>query len=136
MDPRLDQFLGLLNHHRVALGGLAAAMTLGSMAGGYLKPNGLLEEPKAAQLISSTVRAAAAPEVVIVEPFPASTANRPWVAGTDALEADEPVPLIAAYDDAAHAAPVEADLPDSTPSVADYAVDAIDEAPAAIPPAA
>ena len=102
------------------------------MIGGYLRPNGLLEEPKAAQLISSTAQAEAAPEVVV--PFPASTANRPWVVGTDALKASEP-PLTASYDGPAESGPIiGAALADKAPPAVDSAIGAADEAPAARPP--
>lgn len=120
MDPRLDRILRALNRHRVALGGLVVVVTLGSMTGGYLRPNGLLEEPKAAQLMSSTAQAQAAPKIV-ADPFPANTTNRPWVVGTDALKASEP-PVSASYDDAAQSGPIGAALADGAPQTTDSAV--------------
>lgn len=134
MDDRLDQLLNSLNRHRVALGGLVVASALGSMAGGFLKPDGLLEEPMAAQLISSTTQTAALEPEMVVTQFPTNTSNRPWVAGTDALNADTLPRLPAAYDDLAYSEPMA--IPDSTPSVADHAVDAVDVAPMIGEPAA
>jgi len=129
MDPRLEQFLATLNHHRVAVGGFAIALMLGGMAGGALKPAGLLEEPMAAQLIAGPAQAANTPPLVLDE-FPTDSANRPWVAGTDIAKLTELPRLAAYYDDRSYeqtyaAAEAEMPLPDSTPSVADRAVDAV-----------
>lgn len=131
MDPRLEQFLATLNHHRVAVGGLAIAVMLGGMAGGALKPAGLLEEPMAAQLIAGPAQAANTPPPLVLEEFPADSANRPWVAGTDIAKMTELPRLAAYYDDRSYeqtyapAAEAAMPLPDSTPSVADRAVDAV-----------
>jgi hypothetical protein len=131
MDPRLEQFLLTLNHHRVALGGLAIALTLGVMTGGFLKPSGLLDEPMAAQLIAGQAQAANAPPPLVLEEFPANAANRPWVAGTDYARMTELPRLAVYYDDRsyeqtyARAMDEAMPLPDSTPSVADRAVDAV-----------
>ncbi len=132
MDPQLDQFLQTLNRHRVALGGVAAALTLGVMTGGFLKPAGLLDEPMAAQLIASEIQAGNEPAPLVLEPFPTNAANRPWVAGTDYAKLDDELPRLAAhYDDRSYeqtyAQTMEAamPLPDSTPSVDDRAVDAV-----------
>ena len=131
MDPRLENFLATLNHHRVAVGGLAIALMLGGMAGGLLKPAGLLEEPMAAQLIAGPAQAADAPPPLVLEAFPADAANRPWVAGSDAAKMTELPRLAAYYDDRSYeqtyapAADAAMPLPDSTPSVADRAVDAV-----------
>ncbi len=131
MDPRLEQFLLTLNHHRVALGGLAVALTLGSLTGDFLRPAGLLEEPMAAQLIAGPAQAANAPPPLVLEEFPTNAANRPWVVGTDYAKLDDELPRLAAYYDDrsyekayAHAVG-EMPLPSSTPSVADRAVDAV-----------
>jgi hypothetical protein len=131
MDPRLDQFLQTLNRHRVALGGLAVALTLGVMTGGFLKPAGLLE-PTAAQLIASPAQASNAPAPLVLEAFPTNTGKRPWVYGTDYAKLDSELPRIAAYYDdpsyeQSYAPTVDETmpLPDSTPSVADRAVDAV-----------
>lgn len=139
MDPRLDQFLATLNHHRVALGGLAIAMTLGVMTGDFLKPAGLLDEPMAAQLIASQAQAANTPAPLVLEPFPA---NRPWVAGTDDARMTELPRLAASYDDRsfeqtyAQAMDEAMPLPDTTPSVAGRAVDAVAIEPASEEPSA
>jgi hypothetical protein len=131
MDPRLESFLRTLKHHRVALGGLAIAVMLGSMTGGLLKPAGLLQEPMAAQLISGQPQAADAPPALVLEPFPTNAAGRPWVAGTDAAKMNELPRLAASYDDRSYeqtyARPIEEamPLPSSTPSAADRAVDAV-----------
>jgi hypothetical protein len=133
MDPRLEQFLATLNHHRVALGGLAVALTLGVMTGGALKPTELMAEPMAAQLIAGQAQDANAPPPLVLEPFPANTANRPWVTGTDYAKLDSELPRLAAYyDDRSYeqiyaqvADEAAMPLPSSTPSVADRAVDAV-----------
>jgi hypothetical protein len=147
MDPRLEQFLQSLNRHRVALGGLAVAIALGAMAGGALKPAGLLGEPMAAQLIASQDQASNALPPLGLEPFPADLANRPWVNGVDYAKATELPRLSAAYDDEPAYKPYETPdygraiaeasvMPSTTPSVTEHAVDAVDEAPAADEPAA
>ncbi len=125
---RFEQFVQTLNHHRVAVGGLALAITLGAMTGSVLKPSGLLEEPMAAQLIASQPSGDNASASVVLEPWPTNNANRPWVAGTDFAKAMELPRLsasydVARYDDAMHEATVE----ESTPSVMDQAVDAVAE---------
>ena len=131
MDPRLEQFLATLSQHRVAVGGLAVAVTLGVMAGNILKPAGLLEEPMAAQLIAGPAQAANTPPPLVIEEFPTDTVNRPWVAGSDAAQMTELPRLAAYYDDRSYEqtyAPgpeTAMPLPDSTPSVADRAVDAV-----------
>ncbi len=137
MDPRLDQFLQTLNRHRVAVGGLAVAVMLGGMAGNLLKPAGLLEEPMAAQLIAGQAQAANDAPPLVLEAFPTNAANRPWVAGTDYTRLDELPRLAASYDDGDYARADRYEqayrqamdtpmaLPDSTPSAADRAVDAV-----------
>ena len=131
MDPRIEQFLLTLNHHRVALGGLAVALTLGVMTGGALKPTELLAEPMAAQLIAGQTQDANATAPLALEPFPASAANRPWVAGTDYARMTELPRIAAYYDDRsyeqtyARTRDEAMPLPNSTPSVADRAVDAV-----------
>ncbi len=141
MDPRLEQAIAIADRHMVALGGFALALTLGMMTGGALKPNGLLQEPPAAQLIASyPQQGEAAPQYATLEAFPVS-ANRPWVAGTDYAKAMELPPIrtsaydVAAYNDAmAAATPSEPETPSSTPSVFDRAVDAVAQEPAAEAP--
>jgi hypothetical protein len=137
MDPRLEHTLALLNHHRIALGGLVAAVALGSMVGSVLKPSGLLEEPMAAQLISSDLQTADQTAPLALEAFPSNT-RRPWVAGTDSAKANELPRLSTSYDEPNYrpAANEAAAMPDTTPSVTDHAVDAVAEAPAAEDPAA
>jgi hypothetical protein len=142
MDPRFEQFLETLNHHRVAVVGLAVAMVLGVLTGGVLKPTGLLDEPMAAQLIASEAQAANGPAPLVLEPFPANTANRPWVVGTDYAKLDELPRLAASYDDRsyeqtyAQATDEAMPLSDSTPSVDDRAVDAVATESSAEEPAA
>ncbi len=131
MAPRLEQFFTTLNHHRVALGGLALAVTFGVMAGNSLRPAGLLEEPMAAQIIAGPAQAADIAPPLVLEPFPTNPGNRPWVAGTDAAQLTELPRLAAYYDDRSYeqtyapAADAALPLPDTTPSVADRAVDAV-----------
>lgn len=127
MDERLDQFLRILNRHKVALGGLAVAMALGSVTGGFLKPRGLLAEPMAAQLISSTAEAAAIESETVATTFPADLANRPWVLGTDLTKPPQRPPLSASYGDSAQNEVADEAMPDTTPSVVDHAVDAVAE---------
>lgn len=131
MDPQLEKFLRTLSHHRVALAGFAIAVMLGVMTGGLLKPAGLLQEPMAAQLISGQPQVADAPPALVLEPFPTNSARRPWVVGTDAAKMTELPRLAASYDDRSYeqtyARPMDEamPLPDSTPSAADRAVDAV-----------
>lgn len=131
MDTRLNQFLQTLNHHRVALGGLAVAIALGTTTGSYLRPAGLLEEPMAAQLIAGPAQAANAPPPLVLDAFPVYADNRPWVAGTDYAKLNELPRLPASYDQRsyeqiyAELADAPMPLPDSTPSAADRAVDAV-----------
>ena len=129
METRLDQFLLSLNRHRVALVGVGAAVMLGGMTGGFLKPAGLLEEPMAAQLIASQALAANTPPPLVLEEFPTNAANRPWVAGTDYAELAE-LPRIRTayiYEEPVYDREAEAEmpLPDSTPSAFDRAYDAV-----------
>ena len=85
----------------------------------------------AAQLIAGPAQAANAPPPMVLEEFPTDTANRPWVAGSDAAKMTELPRLAAYYDDRSYeqtyapAAEAAMPLPDSTPSVADRAVDAV-----------
>ena len=129
METRFEKFLLTLNHHRVAVVGLGAAVMLGGMTGGWLKPAGLLEEPIAAQLIASQTQAANAPPPLVLEEFPDNAANRPWLAGTDYAELSE-LPRIRTayvYEEPAYDRGAETNmpLPDSTPSAYDRAVDAL-----------